>query len=566
LNKREVDLETIEFFCMKNSLFEIFKNNLSTEEITFFKSKSEYPEMKIVDNFYDFSKGKKRDIDIYKRLNEAYDELSIRFGYKNPSFIPCLREDNSIYMNGLCNMCQDIGKFCFKFPNGKEIIESNVFLVRAYFQTVDGLKCFQPSFVKQVIYEEELDKLVYIIFKNREWVIGNTGKRPYAKMDVYVYYGSGLYEFFKSVDTEFSFIEPGNYFFSNVEKADENEIRFIKYIEGKAVVLHKGKENFYIERNNGLKEENSIDYNIIENDLIKINFFLDGSKASIVFNQFCKDRAEKILELDPLISEDATKNYCAYFKIENVQDIRFAYYCLCKSAFLRNEVFGGVGFFGVSLARYKKQVLYSKLSYILKLSKLKINESDDIFYLLRELYLACDEEFNMSKLPSKCEKLPTHDDVMKKLSYYLISIRNDSVINKNEETEFKKMYRNYFDDAVRKGDAQTKWISEYRLYEMVKIQYPDAIYQYHDKWLGNQSLDVFIPSKNIGIEYQGEQHYFPISLFGGEKGFLERKQLDDIKREKCKEYNINLLEWKYCNPITSNSIKREIAQMNSADV
>ena len=60
LNKQEADLETIEFFCMKNSLFEIFKNNLSTEEITFFKSKAEYPEMKIVDNFFDFSKGKKR--------------------------------------------------------------------------------------------------------------------------------------------------------------------------------------------------------------------------------------------------------------------------------------------------------------------------------------------------------------------------------------------------------------------------------------------------------------------------------------------------------------------------
>ena len=101
---------------------------------------------------------------------------------------------------------------------------------------------------------------------------------------------------------------------------------------------------------------------------------------------------------------------------------------------------------------------------------------------------------------------------------------------------------------------------------MVKIQYPDAIYQYHDKWLGNQSLDVFIPSKNLGIEYQGEQHYFPISLFGGEKGFLERKKLDDLKKEKCKKYNINLLEWKYCNPITSNSIKREIDQMNSADI
>lgn len=58
-------------------------------------------------------------------------------------------------------------------------------------------------------------------------------------------------------------------------------------------------------------------------------------------------------------------------------------------------------------------------------------------------------------------------------------------------------------------------LPEFLLFSLVHDSYGDAIYQYRTQWLGAQSLDVFIPSLNIGIEYQGRQHYEAIEYFGG---------------------------------------------------
>ena len=55
------------------------------------------------------------------------------------------------------------------------------------------------------------------------------------------------------------------------------------------------------------------------------------------------------------------------------------------------------------------------------------------------------------------------------------------------------------------------------LFKVVKKEYPDALYQYHSEWLGRQSLDIYIPSLRIGIEYQGIQHYEAVDYFGETK-------------------------------------------------
>lgn len=89
-------------------------------------------------------------------------------------------------------------------------------------------------------------------------------------------------------------------------------------------------------------------------------------------------------------------------------------------------------------------------------------------------------------------------------------------------------------------------------------------------WLNKQSLDFYIPSKNIVIECQGKQHFQPIKHFGGNEEFekilkrdLNKKHLtenneirllyvvdDDIKIEKLPSniYNIN-------NTLTINKLK-----------
>jgi hypothetical protein len=75
-------------------------------------------------------------------------------------------------------------------------------------------------------------------------------------------------------------------------------------------------------------------------------------------------------------------------------------------------------------------------------------------------------------------------------------------------------------------------------------------------------LDVFIPLHNLAIEYQGIQHYKPISFFGGEKRLKIRQNLDSEKREVCLKNGIILIEV----PYTWDGNKSEIENLISDSI
>lgn len=86
-----------------------------------------------------------------------------------------------------------------------------------------------------------------------------------------------------------------------------------------------------------------------------------------------------------------------------------------------------------------------------------------------------------------------------------------------------------------------KTVSERNLYNIVKERFPDAEFQKKFDWLGQLSLDVYIPSKKTAIEYQGEQHFRPVEAFGGKSAYKRQVMNDKRKIKRCKEYGINLL-------------------------
>ena len=47
------------------------------------------------------------------------------------------------------------------------------------------------------------------------------------------------------------------------------------------------------------------------------------------------------------------------------------------------------------------------------------------------------------------------------------------------------------------------------------------------------------------IEYQGKQHYQPVSKYGGKKGFYQQQFNDNQKRRFCALHNIKLIEIPY---------------------
>jgi hypothetical protein len=82
------------------------------------------------------------------------------------------------------------------------------------------------------------------------------------------------------------------------------------------------------------------------------------------------------------------------------------------------------------------------------------------------------------------------------------------------------------------------WISETELYYKIKKQFEDIEVEQHarPKWLGLQSLDIYIPSINLGIEYQGAQHFKPVDWFGGQAG-LEKNMMRDRRKLQLAEVN-----------------------------
>ena len=61
-------------------------------------------------------------------------------------------------------------------------------------------------------------------------------------------------------------------------------------------------------------------------------------------------------------------------------------------------------------------------------------------------------------------------------------------------------------------------------------------------------FDFYIPENNICIEFQGEQHYYPVNFSGHsdlEKQFAYTTERDEIKRKYCQENNIKLIEVPY---------------------
>ena len=87
-----------------------------------------------------------------------------------------------------------------------------------------------------------------------------------------------------------------------------------------------------------------------------------------------------------------------------------------------------------------------------------------------------------------------------------------------------------------------------RVYNIVKEIWEDAVWEYkHPALIYNKSgfkmeLDVWIPCIKVGIEYQGEQHFFPIKHWGGELAFEAVQKRDQEKREACKLIGIKLIE------------------------
>jgi len=138
-----------------------------------------------------------------------------------------------------------------------------------------------------------------------------------------------------------------------------------------------------------------------------------------------------------------------------------------------------------------------------------------------------------------------------------------------ESEEFYRKYHNQFkkiwkviENEVRlkfgfKKIGKNTQSSELILYYILKSIFPtyNILRNYKPKFLECLEIDFYIQELNIGIEYQGEQHFKPVTHWGGEKGFEELKKRDKLKKKLCSQNKVKLIYFDYSDGLNENIVK-----------
>jgi hypothetical protein len=110
-------------------------------------------------------------------------------------------------------------------------------------------------------------------------------------------------------------------------------------------------------------------------------------------------------------------------------------------------------------------------------------------------------------------------------------------------SELARASENMYRESQGLPRVNEGWVNEVALYYAIKNTFANCnvIHQYRPKWLGLQSLDIYIQEINVAIEYQGAQHLRPIEFFGGEEAFKKQQERDKKKRQLCDNNKVILI-------------------------
>ena len=104
------------------------------------------------------------------------------------------------------------------------------------------------------------------------------------------------------------------------------------------------------------------------------------------------------------------------------------------------------------------------------------------------------------------------------------------------------------------------WVNETLLFNTVRFLYPKYEVQREasPQWLDRQRFDIFMPEVGVAIEYQGEQHFNAVDLFGGDEGLKRSQERDREKRKKARKAGVVVVEFRYDEALTEQKISQKI--------
>lgn len=289
----------------------------------------------------------------------------------------------------------------------------------------------------------------------------------------------------------------------------------------------------------------------------------DYSPKYLMAQEVAKN-AKQSYVMENIFEEDDTKNWIAIFEREDVKSIGMMYHIVYSSIAFTGDNYGGYKLFGRGLMYYADCLQYNGQPLEPEWPNLLahfqgnavrrdtnpriILESRKVSQMLVRLGYFKDEYeifYNLYKV-----LLPFLHTMWEKTRTFL----------EQEEGTWSSDVKELQSQMVADGIIVSKWKSEQTLFTLVKKEYPDALFQFRPRWLEPQNLDIYIPSLNMGIEYQGIQHYESIDFFGGEEAFVYRQKLDARKKNLCDTNGLRLLAWPYTDEISMKNLKKKIAE------
>ncbi|WP_236168930.1 hypothetical protein [Pseudomonas atacamensis] len=106
----------------------------------------------------------------------------------------------------------------------------------------------------------------------------------------------------------------------------------------------------------------------------------------------------------------------------------------------------------------------------------------------------------------------------------------------------------------------SRWKRESALYGFVRDIFPDSLVlrEASPEWLGRMRIDIYLPELKLAIEHQGEQHYRPLQVFGGEEAHLRVVARDELKRRLCMENGVEVVDFRFDAPLSISSVRNRL--------
>ena len=153
----------------------------------------------------------------------------------------------------------------------------------------------------------------------------------------------------------------------------------------------------------------------------------------------------------------------------------------------------------------------------------------------------------------RCQELMPHD----------VAAATD--LNKTLQKQNRRVW-NLIENRVREkfghkiiGEA---WTNETILFHLVQKIFDNmTIFRhYRPDFLQGMELDIFIKELALGIEYQGIQHFKPVSHWGGKIALKQLQRRDRKKKEICDGIGVDLIYFRYDEDLSNALVRRRLRE------